>query len=225
MSPAKVSKRLFSQVGGIKSRHVSYGLRRIELMLRPAPGRIAASMHRAPLNSTKINADWAKRLKCNRAHPCDNCVKRGGVHGCTYANPVGRKKSVAGSPGVTSPDEMQNRIDRLESLVLSLMSNGAQSSGPSAAKKAIAQATSSSNSTAPASSISDGSQIGGHRPSVDYEAHDDDMIINEDDENDEEVATVAKSIGIMKVDGPKSMYISEAHWYSVLAEVSLFTPC
>ena len=32
---------------------------------------------------------------------------------------------------------MQNRIDRLESLVLSLMTNGAQSAGPAAANAAL----------------------------------------------------------------------------------------
>jgi hypothetical protein len=41
---------------------------------------------------------------------------------------------------------MQNRIDRLEGLVLSLMTNGAQSAGPAAAQAAIAQSMSSASS-------------------------------------------------------------------------------
>jgi hypothetical protein len=127
---------------------------------------------------------------------------------------------MAGSPGANSPDEMQNRIDRLESLVLSLMTNGPQSSGPAAAAEAIAHATgnSSRTSTRAASSIGEGSQVG-HRMSTDDTILED-AEMDEQEDNDPEVASVAKSIGVMKVDSGKTMYISEAHWYSILAEVS-----
>jgi hypothetical protein len=95
---------------------------------------------------------------------------------------------------------MQNRIDRLESLVLSLMTNGAESAGPSAATAAISR--------------SSGSQQNISEVDID----DGDMYGN-DDESDTEQVT--KSFGIMKVDSQnqKSYYISEAHWISILNDV------
>jgi len=107
---------------------------------------------------------------------------------------------------------MQNRIDRLENLVLSLMTNGPQAAGPSAAAAALAHTT---PSTGPASSISGSSTF----PVDTEDTIHEDMDFGE--EQDAEVADVAKSIGVMKVDGGKSMYVSETHWYSILAEVRL----
>jgi hypothetical protein len=106
---------------------------------------------------------------------------------------------------------MQNRIDRLEGLVLSLMTNGPQSAGPAAAVAALAQTTSNSM---PASSVSGSSS--GFPVDTDETNHDD----MEEDMDDQEVDNVAKSIGVMKVDGGKNLFISEAHWYSILAEIS-----
>jgi hypothetical protein len=95
---------------------------------------------------------------------------------------------------------MQNRIDRLESLVLSLMTNGSQSEGPAAAMAAISGTSSSAGS-------------GQH--AIDLEVDDDTPIQEESD-----TEQVTKSFGIMKVDNNKSYYISDAHWASVLSEVS-----
>lgn len=97
---------------------------------------------------------------------------------------------------------MQNRIDRLEGLVLSLMTNGSPSTGPAAAMAAIS-GNDSAGSTHHSNSIS----------------------VDEDEgptgleESDTEQVT--KSFGIMKVDNNKSYYISDAHWASVLSDVSL----
>jgi hypothetical protein len=95
---------------------------------------------------------------------------------------------------------MQNRIDRLESLVLSLMTNGSQSAGPAAAMAAISGTSSSGGSLAQ-----------GHDIDLDEES-------NAPEESDTEQVT--KSFGIMKVDNNKSYYISDAHWASVLNDVS-----
>jgi hypothetical protein len=104
---------------------------------------------------------------------------------------------------------MQNRIDRLEGLVLSLMTNGPQGVGPQAAQAALA-----------ASSVSGSSQ---DNP-VDLGAPD--SIKEEDEqhvEEESEVEQVAKSIGVMKMDNNKSMFVSEAHWYAILGEVSAYS--
>lgn len=98
---------------------------------------------------------------------------------------------------------MQNRIDRLENLVLSLMTNGSQSGGPAAALAAIS-GNSSSTGSVPLTG------------DVDIE----DEAPNAPEESDTEQVT--KSFGIMKVDNNKSWYFSEAHWATVMNDVGLF---
>jgi hypothetical protein len=103
---------------------------------------------------------------------------------------------------------MQNRIDRLEGLVLSLMTNGPQSAGPGAAAAAIA-------GTTVAPSVSGSSQ------DAPGQFEEPDMIPEEEDGEESEVEHVAKSLGVMKVDGSgKAFFASEAHWYAILGEVS-----
>ncbi|KAF4784262.1 fungal specific transcription factor domain-containing protein [Colletotrichum scovillei] len=69
-------------------------------------------------------------------------VREGGdASSCSYATPATRKKNQ--SQGSSSPDDMQNRIDRLEGLVLSLMHGGATIDPSTAA--AAAAVTGASN--------------------------------------------------------------------------------
>ena len=147
------------------------------------------------------------RLKCNRSHPCENCIRRGDASSCSYAAPGTRKKNQ--SQGATSPDDMQNRIDRLEGLVLSLMTNGAQSAGPAAAAAAISRSQSDST--------------GSNSVPRDLDRDVDDMIEEEDEDEDSDVDNVANSLGVLKVDADKgkSMYLGDSHWHLVLADVSL----
>jgi hypothetical protein len=104
---------------------------------------------------------------------------------------------------------MQNRIDRLEGLVLSLMTNGAQSAGPAAAAAAISRSQSDST----------GSSAFPH----DLDQEDDDMV-KEEDEEGSDVEDVTNSLGVLKVDADKgkSMYFGDSHWHLVLADVSFF---
>ena len=146
------------------------------------------------------------RLKCNRSHPCENCIRRGDGPSCSYAAPGTRKKTQ--NQGSSSPDDMQNRIDRLEGLVLSLMTNGVQSAGPAAAVSAISRTQSDSAASS----------------SFPLDPEDDDMIKEEDEGEgeDSEVEGVTNSIGVLKVDADKgnSMYFGDSHWHLVLADVS-----
>lgn len=141
----------------------------------------------------------SSRLKCNRTNPCENCVKRGDAASCNYAQPNSRKKNSTQQVSNT-PDDMQNRIDRLEGLVLSLMTNGSQSAGPAAAMAAL----------------SGESSTGSTRFSHDIDAEEDGMEGAEESDTDQ----VTKSFGVMKMDNNKSYYISDAHWVSVLNDVS-----
>ncbi|CAI6332154.1 unnamed protein product [Periconia digitata] len=161
--------------------------------------RVVRKRNRVPLSCGPCRH---RKLKCNRGHPCDNCTKRGDTPSCTYATPGNRKKSSSSSSSATTPNDMQNRIDRLEGLVLSLMTNGAQSAGPAAAQAAIAH------------SMSAGSEDN-H-----FDMTGPDSIPEEDAGDESEVEHVTKSIGVMKVDNNRAVFASEAHWYAILGELS-----
>lgn len=102
---------------------------------------------------------------------------------------------------------MQNRIDRLEGLVLSLMTNGAQAPGPGAAAEAI----------------SAGSRPSLSSQSIDPGLEESQMMDDDEDSRTEESETdgVTKSFGVMKVDAEKqkTFYIGEAHWAALLNEI------
>ncbi|KAI9838669.1 MAG: hypothetical protein M1819_004983 [Sarea resinae] len=98
---------------------------------------------------------------------------------------------------------MQNRIDRLESLVLSLMTNGSQSAGPAAAAAALS-----------------GESAGTGSPGHSHELDDDDVIKEEQNGEESETDQVARSFGVMKV-GPKgSSYYGDAHWATILSDIA-----
>ncbi|OGE51031.1 hypothetical protein PENARI_c015G03127 [Penicillium arizonense] len=158
--------------------------------------RVVRKRNRVPLSCGPCRH---RKLKCNRSNPCENCVKRGDAASCNYAQASSRKKNSPQQPSSNSPDDMQNRIDRLEGLVLSLMTNGSQSAGPAAALAAIS-GEGSAGSTGP--------------------SHD--LDIDEDGMGPEESDTeqVTKSFGIMKMDNNKTYYMGNAHWASILNDIS-----
>ncbi|KAJ5698605.1 hypothetical protein N7462_000610 [Penicillium macrosclerotiorum] len=162
--------------------------------------RVIRKRNRVPLSCAPCRN---RKLKCNRSHPCENCVKRGDAASCNYAQASTRKKNQPQQASPTSPDDMQNRIDRLEGLVLSLMTNGNQSAGPAAALAAI-----SGESSAGSTGLSN---------EIDVDAVDDDAEGNLEESDTEQVT---KSFGVMKMDNNKSYYISEAHWASVLNDIA-----
>ncbi|KAH4237128.1 hypothetical protein HBI06_045330 [Parastagonospora nodorum] len=170
--------------------------------------RVVRKRNRVPLSCGPCRH---RKLKCNRGHPCDNCTKRGDTGSCTYATPGNRKKSAASAGSASSPDDMQNRIDRLEGLVLSLMTNGAQSAGPAAAQAAIAQSMSSGSSEQQYETAHMGSAMSIAAP---------ESIPEEDAEDESEMENVTKSIGVMKVHNNATIFASEAHWYAILGEIS-----
>ncbi|KAJ6015347.1 hypothetical protein N7540_009938 [Penicillium herquei] len=163
--------------------------------------RVIRKRNRVPLSCAPCRH---RKLKCNRSNPCENCVKRGDANSCSYAQTNSRKKNSQQQAAPTSPDDMQNRIDRLEGLVLSLMTNGNQAAGPAAAMAAI----------------SGESSVGSTRLSndLDLDLDLDDDIPEGAEESDTEQVT--KSFGVMKVDNNKSYYISPAHWASVLNDIT-----
>ncbi|KAF4976537.1 hypothetical protein FZEAL_6809 [Fusarium zealandicum] len=167
--------------------------------------RVVRKRNRVPLSCYPCRT----RKKCDRSHPCSNCTKREGMgtQSCSYAAPVSRKKNQ--SQGDSSPDDMQNRIDRLEGLVLSLMHGGANVDAASAVAAGATQSATDSGSSA---------RAGGGDEAVMVDDDDDD-----DDENsDDEEEGLATSLGFLKVDTDKgkSLYVGQEHWHTLLADIS-----
>lgn len=126
---------------------------------------------------------------------------------CSYAAPGSRKKQSASSQSSNSPDDMQNRIDRLEGLVLSLMTNGSQSAGPAAASQALSLNSSSGSLPYP------------QDVDVDIEEEGVDGLPRGSATEESETDQVVQSLGVMKVDNTKSMYYGDAHWAAILHDI------
>ncbi|MCJ1313605.1 hypothetical protein MMC25_007284 [Agyrium rufum] len=169
---------------------------------------MALSRERDSREALADGSPYLYRLKCNRSQPCENCVRRGDATACHYAAPGSRKKGNAAGASPSSPDDMQNRIDRLEGLVLSLMTNGNESAGAAAASRALSMST---KSDSPDFSLS-------HQSSRDD--GDDDEMVKDGGDGESETEEVAKSLGVLKVMDNKSMYIGETHWAAILNDIS-----
>ncbi|KAL8632097.1 hypothetical protein Q9189_002121 [Teloschistes chrysophthalmus] len=104
---------------------------------------------------------------------------------------------------------MQNRIDRLEGLVLSLMTNGSQSVGPAAANRTLSMSTSTGDMEYPQDVEIDG-----------VDSRNSSMLRPDGEEAESETEQVAQSFGVMKVFDNKSLYFGEAHWAAVLQDIS-----
>lgn len=107
---------------------------------------------------------------------------------------------------------MQDRIDRLEGLVLSLMTNGTQSAGAAAATRALSMSDSSASLDYP------------HDVDVDVDVNDQENTVSkgDGDEAESETDQVSQSLGMMKVNNNQSMYFGDAHWATILSDVSQY---
>lgn len=110
---------------------------------------------------------------------------------------------------------MQDRIDRLENLVLALMQGGVTvSQGPSPESVSVPTLPSARGS---GSGPSTSSPIGSAKTDADLQNTPD---ADADDSDTDE--GLAKSLGVLKVDRDegKSMYIGNQHWHTILAGIS-----
>ncbi|KAK8097149.1 hypothetical protein PG999_013093 [Apiospora kogelbergensis] len=169
--------------------------------------RVVRRRNRVPLSCLPCRT---RKLKCNRGTPsCENCVKRGDTQSCVYASPSSRRRTQNNAAANATPDDMQNRIDRLEGLVLSLMHGGANVD----AHSTEAPATSGNQIGAP--SMTDSSD-----PRLD---RDDEASMRDEIDEDSDVDDgLATSLGVLKVDADrgKSMYIGQEHWHTLLADIT-----
>ncbi|KAK9241957.1 fungal-specific transcription factor domain-containing protein [Lipomyces tetrasporus] len=161
--------------------------------------------NRVPLS---CNFCRQRKLKCNRGHPCENCIKRGEEGSCVYLvgnNAPQAATHVASQQGLplqlfangalngnkrANGVELQNRLDKLESLVLGLMH------------------TSSGDSESPHDSHEEEPNNQQRQPKSTGELAPD-------------VDAVRESLGMMKLDKKgKAMYHGETHWGALLNELS-----
>ncbi|KAI1342547.1 fungal-specific transcription factor domain-containing protein [Xylariaceae sp. FL0016] len=172
--------------------------------------RVVRRRNRVPLSCYPCRT---RKLKCNRGTPtCENCVKRGDGQSCVYATPASRRKNQSSAGANATPDDMQNRIDRLEGLVLSLMHGGANVD-----PAAVAAATKPASTAGPTVSNSNTS------PTARIDEDDEGAMRDEGEEVDSDVDDgLATSLGVLKVDADKgkSMYIGQEHWHTLLADIS-----
>lgn len=73
------------------------------------------------LKHKRVLIGSSQRLKCNRALPCDNCLKRNLGVSCQYPDVTVRRTAQARR--VTGSDDIANRVRHLEHLILSLRSS------------------------------------------------------------------------------------------------------
>lgn len=104
---------------------------------------------------------------------------------------------------------MQNRIDRLEGLVLSLMHGGANvptQQGEASGASASQSVTDSGGSSAAKAPIQQGQE----------------MMEDEEEEDSDVDGDLSKSLGVLKVDVDKgkSMYFGQESWHTILADIS-----
>ena len=125
---------------------------------------------------------------------------------CSYAQPSARKRQTPSTSSSNTPTDMQNRIDRLEGLVLSLMTNGSQSDGPAAAQRALSLDSSATSQQQQDVDVNGGDGSG--------------MQTRGDGSEESETDQVGQSLGVMKVDNNKSMYYGNTHWATILSDVS-----
>ena len=95
---------------------------------------------------------------------------------------------------------MQDRIDKLENLVLSLMSSGNNSSS---------QVDSSQNLMMDTSPFQDSP----------LQSTQSTQSVRDEDADCSETDGVAKSLGVLHMQNDKSMYMGEGHWATVLKDV------
>ena len=104
---------------------------------------------------------------------------------------------------------MQQRVERLESLLLSFATNGPQALSPAAAQRALSMSTeNASNEYTP-------------ETEMDMEGNGEDSSLRRSMGVESETEQVAQSLGVMKVDNGKAMYFGDGHWSAIMGEVCL----
>lgn len=87
-----------------------------------------------------------KKLKCDRGHPCETCIKRGDPTSCYYGK-IAPASTKPESHGTNSKGKAQERLRHLEHLILQMVDQNGQN-GPSSQQTATDSATCSLENSA-----------------------------------------------------------------------------
>ena len=143
----------------------------------------------------------AGKLKCNRQHPCDQCVKRSRDQKCEYLAPPAKR---------TRNRNTKDRIAHLEGLVVQLMNQGADGE------------TGSANGTSPAD-IPSAWAVGANQQGQDSVPGSTDSggtLKDSPGSSTGEQSDAAVAFGQMKISKGETSYVGSAHWEAVLNGVS-----
>lgn len=152
------------------------------------------------------------RLRCDRKQPCGTCARRGLSHTCTYASSssmTGQSSIQSQSqtqskfvPNVPMETDLPDRVQQLERLVLSMVSN--------------------SNAASKASSVTDTAKLASENP-VCPGSH---IFDEQRDSADRTVKSgtgvggpPSVSSGIVRRDNGSTIYVEATHWTAILEEV------
>ncbi|KAK0107235.1 hypothetical protein ONS95_003937 [Cadophora gregata] len=159
---------------------------------KSAAKRQQRKAERKTRSTLSCEACRSSKLKCNREQPCQNCTVRDKAAACVYrgeaATQHGKRKGKTGQA-----EDMQARINRLETLVTTLVDQNQQLGGNS---------SSGGSGNLPLERITPSSS----------EASDND--------NDKTTQEIQHGVGIMQVDEKQSIYKGSTHWYDVLEELN-----
>ncbi|WZH40791.1 Fungal specific transcription factor factor domain protein [Fusarium acuminatum] len=161
--------------------------------------RVTKKRKRVPINCSLCRV----RKKCDRNRPCSNCVRHGGTETstCVYSAPVASKaENIQSHSNSESP---QNRLNRLENLILTLMR------GEAVVDTRPTSATINTGSTSRAGNVE--SSAGAHRGRTP------ENIRAEGDDVDD----LATSLGVLSIErnNGKAVYIGQEHWQTILADI------
>ena len=140
------------------------------------------------------------KLKCDRASPCEPCVKRGRESQCNYPP----------APTKSKPANVKGRIRQLESLVLDLMNH--QKQAPSASDTTISPADRAGSTS------SESGRQGPFTEPTPPSDHDSGLHYGDGSQSPE--SGVEKPFGHMHIGKNEISYHGESHWQSILSSIS-----
>ncbi|KAI5927574.1 fungal-specific transcription factor domain-containing protein [Camillea tinctor] len=166
------------------------------------PVQVGSTRPRPPPNRRRdkpqlsCNLCRRRKLKCNRQLPCSTCTKRGVQSSCTYASVAGPSSPIGHSGTPASSNSIQDRLKRLEDLVVSLVHQDRDTSveaGQIARATSIAAASrvpSDALNTPPASTVND------------------------------DTVPAQPELGTLRLSDTETKYQDQSHWTSVLDAIA-----
>lgn len=143
------------------------------------------------------------KLKCDRASPCEPCLKRGRESQCKYPP----------APAKSKPANVKGRIRQLESLVLDLMNQ--QKPAPASSE------TNTSPTDRTGSTSSSSGMQGPFTEPTPPSDHDIGLQYGDGSQNAESPESgIEKPFGHMSISKKEISYHSSSHWQSILSSIS-----